>query len=89
MQQLGHLKQTVSLWRGLQSKASNLLELTELALAEEDYSLAGELQAEADEISATLAREEINLTLSGTYDDRSTIVSVYAGGRGDRLPGLG
>ena len=82
MQQLGHLKQTVSLWRGLQSKASNLLELTELALAEEDYSLAGELQAEADEISATLAREEINLTLSGTYDDRSTIVSVYAGAGG-------
>ena len=39
MQQLGRLKDSVELWRGLQSQAASLLELTVLALAEGDDSL--------------------------------------------------
>ena len=82
MQQLGRLKDTVALWRGLRSQAATLLELTELALEEEDYSLEPQLVAEFGEIAATLAREETNLTLSGPYDDRPAILSVYAGAGG-------
>ncbi len=79
MQQLGHLKETVALWRGLQSGSKNLLELTDLALEEDDYSLQDQLEAEAGDITRTLAREEINLTLSGPFDDRPAIVTIHAG----------
>ena len=82
MQQLGRLKDTVSLWRGLHSQAASLLELSQLALEEEDYSLQLQLETEANQIAKVLAREEVNLTLSGTYDDRPAIVSIHAGAGG-------
>ena len=79
MQQLGRTKDTVELWRNLQSQANNLLELTGLALEESDYSLEEQLEAEARDISKVLAREEVNLTLSGPLDQRTAIVSIHAG----------
>ena len=82
MQQLGRLKDTVSLWRGLHSQAASLLELSQLALEEEDYSLQVQLETEANQIAKVLAREEVNLTLSGPYDDRPAIVSIHAGAGG-------
>ena len=82
MQQLGRLKDTVSLWRGLVSSSRNLLELTEMALAEDDSSLQEQLEAESEELTKVLAREEINLTLSGPYDDRPAIVTIHAGAGG-------
>lgn len=82
MRQLGRLKDTVSLWRGLQERSKALLELVDLAQAEEDASLTRELEEEAQEISRILGREEINLTLSGIYDDRPAIVTIQAGAGG-------
>ena len=82
MQTLGRLKDTVALWRDLESRGRNLLELTELALAEDDLSLQDQLEAETGELSRLLAREEINLTLSGPYDHRPAIVSIHAGAGG-------
>ena len=82
MQQLGRLKDTVTLWRDLESRSKNLVELTELALAENDPSLQAQLESEGEELTQTLAREEINLTLSGPYDDRSAIVTIIAGAGG-------
>lgn len=82
MQQLGRLKDTVELWRNLRSKTADLLELVDLALQEEDYSLEDQLEAEAKEITSILRREEVNLTLSGPYDDRPAIVLIQAGAGG-------
>ncbi|HZA25543.1 MAG TPA: peptide chain release factor 2, partial [Dehalococcoidia bacterium] len=82
MQELGRLKESVSLWRNLQSQVDSLLELTDLALEEGDYSLQDQLEAEVEQLNQTLAREEINLTLAGPYDDRPAIVSIYAGAGG-------
>ena len=82
MQQLGHLKDNVTFWRNLQSQAKSLLELTDLALEEGDYSFQDQLEAEAGQLGKTLAREEINLTLGGPYDDRPAIVSIYSGAGG-------
>ncbi len=82
MQQLGRLKDTVALWRDLESRSQNLIELTDLALAEDDSSLQEQLAAESEELSHAMAREEINLTLSGPYDDRPAIVSIHAGAGG-------
>ena len=82
MQQLGRLKDTVSLWRDVEGQAQALLELAVLALEEQDDSLEDQLRTEADEIGAIVSREEFNLTLSGPYDDRSAIVTVQAGAGG-------
>lgn len=82
MQQLGRLKDTVNLWRNLESTSQNLVELTEMALAENDTSLQEQLETESEELTRTLAREEVNLTLSGPYDERPAIVSIRAGAGG-------
>ena len=82
MQHLSRLKERAALWRDLASRAKSLLELTELAIADGDSSLEPQLRQETDEISGMLAREELQLTLSGPHDDRSAIMSIYAGAGG-------
>jgi len=82
MRQLGRLKVTVSLWRELQERSNALLELVELAQEEEDSSFAEELEKEGEDISRIFGREEVNLTLSGAYDDRSAIVTIQPGAGG-------
>ena len=82
MRQLGRLKDTVSLWRGLQERSKALLELVELAQEEDDSSLTEELEKEGEDISRIFGREEITLTLSGAYDDRSAIVTIQPGAGG-------
>ena len=54
MQQLGRLKDTVALWRDLESSSQNLMELTELALAEDDSSLQEQLEAESEDLAQAL-----------------------------------
>ena len=82
MQQLGRLKEIVALWRGLQSQAATLLELTDLAIADADAALTAELTAAINQLAKDLAREEIALTLAGPYDDRPAIVSILSGAGG-------
>ena len=82
MRQLGRLKETVALWRGLQDQAATLLELTALMIEEGDNSVEKEMETEVRQLSRTLRREEITLTLAGPYDDRPAIVSVYSGAGG-------
>ena len=79
MRELARQKETVDLWRDLESRAGALQELTDLAIEEGDNSLQDQLEQEAAEIFGIMAREEINLTLSGAYDERSAIVSIHAG----------
>jgi len=79
MRQLTRLKETVELWQDLQSRTTSLLELVDLALEEGDSSLQDQIEDETAQISLTMAREEVNLTLSGAYDDRTAIVSIHAG----------
>ena len=82
MQQLGRLKEIVALWRGLESQAATLLELTDLAIEDADAALAEELTAAINQLAKDLAREEIALTLAGPYDDRPAIVSIISGAGG-------
>ena len=82
MQELGRLKDTVSLWRGIEGQGNSLLELTELAIAEDDFSLEEQLTAEVAKLVRDLAREEIVLTLSGPHDQRPAIVTIHAGAGG-------
>ena len=82
MRELGRVKETVDLWRGLQRESAGLLELIQLAILEGDLTLQEEVQAELDNLKSNLARQEINLTLSGPYDDRASIITIYSGAGG-------
>ena len=82
MQQMGRLRDTVTLWRGMESRGRDLLELTELAMEEGDDSLQEQLESDTDALSRDLAREEVKLTLSGPYDERPAIISIHSGAGG-------
>ena len=82
MRTLGRLKETVSLWRDMESQASTLLELTELAEEDGDETMLVQIAGDASQLSRQLSREEIALTLAGPYDDRPAIVSVFSGAGG-------
>ena len=82
MQELGKLQSTVGGWRGLQAQVADLLELTELAMETDDESMAEELTAETEAVANRLARAEMELTLSGPYDDRPAILTIHSGAGG-------
>ena len=82
MQELGKLQNSVELWRGLGSQVADLLELTSLAIESDDGSVADELAAETAAAAANLARAEMELTLSGPYDDRPAILTIHSGAGG-------
>ena len=82
MQELGKLQHSVDLWRGLESQLADLLELTELAIESDDESVAGELTAETEDVASRLARAEMELTLSGPYDERPAILTIHSGAGG-------
>ena len=82
MQQMGRHRDTVLLWRGLETQSRELLELTELAIEEGDDSFEEQLESDFAALTRELEREEVKLTLSGPYDERSAIISIHSGAGG-------
>ena len=82
MQELGQLQQSVDLWRALEARVGDLLELTELAIENDDGSLFDELAAETGSVAVDLAKAEMQLTLSGPYDNRPGILTIHSGAGG-------
>ena len=82
MKRLAELNATVETWRGLERRTSDLRELIDLAEAEKDTTLTGDLEREAAALAARLDRLELELTFSGPYDARSAILAIHAGAGG-------
>ena len=76
------MQHSVELWRGLEAQVADLLELTSLAIESDDETVADELAAETATAAASLAKAEIELTLSGPYDDRPAILTIHSGAGG-------
>ena len=82
MRRLTRLKESFELWYGLRDRVSSTLELTELAIEDGEDSFEDQLSAEAEDVSRILEARELDLTLSGPYDDRAAIVSIHSGAGG-------
>lgn len=82
MRHLAGLKGDVEDWTALAARAGELDELLDLAIEEGDPSLLDSFNSEHGEIEARLTELEFNLTLSGEYDDRDSIIALYSGAGG-------
>ena len=79
MQRLTQLKGEYERWQALDSQITTLIELQTLADAEDDSSLRDEIAAEYQRAVQAMDRQEIDLLLSATYDDRDAFLSIKAG----------
>jgi peptide chain release factor 2 len=82
MQQLAVKKDLVDVWRDLEKKASDLNEMIDLAVSEDDYSLAEELQRELKKLTSEFARLESHQLFVGDYDSGNVMLALHAGAGG-------
>jgi peptide chain release factor 2 len=80
LRRAGVLRAEIELWRGLERRGLELLELLELA--RDDPSLAEGVDAEARALEEEYGRSRTVLLFSGEYDERAAILSISAGAGG-------
>ena len=82
MRRLADAREQVEVWRGLETRARETLELQHLAQAEGDKALAAAVTADLDKLVAQLDTLELTLAFSGEYDRRNAILAIHAGAGG-------
>ena len=70
------------MWRDLEKRADDLLELLELGEDANDTDTIDEVGREADQLAAAYDRERTQLLFSGEYDERSALLTISAGSGG-------
>jgi peptide chain release factor 2 len=82
MRQLVAAKDVVQTWHQMEKEITELLDVTTLAIEENDQSLREEIQRDIEKIASHLNEMETRLILSDDYDDRNAILTVHAGAGG-------
>ncbi len=82
MRRLAELRDSVEKWQTLSQRARDLLELTELALEEDNTSLQDSLLNELNALEAELHQSEFQLVFASPYDTRTAILAIHAGAGG-------
>ena len=82
MRHLSELREQVEVWRGVETKARETVELLDLAEAEGDEALAAAVVADIDKLAGYVEGMELALALSGEYDRRNAILAIHAGAGG-------
>ncbi len=82
MRRLADAREQVEVWRGVETRARETLELQHLAQAEGDKALAAAVTADLDKLVAQLDALELSLAFSGEYDRRNAILAIHAGAGG-------
>lgn len=82
MRRLADAREQVEVWRGVETRARETLELLTLAEAEGDEALAAAVAADIDKLAAQMEGMELALALSGEYDRRDAILAIHAGAGG-------
>ena len=79
MQRLSSRQRTIEVWRGLEARVLDAVDLLVLA---DDEELADDLSLEAKAIADELERRSFELAFAGPYDNRPAVVAIYAGAGG-------
>jgi len=74
------LREEIELWSGLQARAGDLLELTEMAQQDPDF--AASVDAEYEGLLADYERQRTDLLFGGPYDERDALLTISAGAGG-------
>ncbi len=82
MRSLNSEKSLVSTWQSMQAEARDLLEMVQLAIAEEDGSVYDDIAREAAALWSHFEKQETGLLLSGQYDDHNALLALHAGAGG-------
>jgi peptide chain release factor 2 len=78
MRRLTALQEQVDRWRGMSRRATDLDELLQLAVEENDEGIVAEVSGDATRLLRELDSLELSLMLSGTHDASNAILSVHA-----------
>jgi len=76
------LREDIAAWRDLERRATEVLELAELASTDADPDLALAVDAEYAELDVAYATRRTALLFSGEYDDRDALLTISAGAGG-------
>jgi peptide chain release factor 2 len=82
MRELNSLRGRVGGWLNFHKQARDAIELLDLALAENDQALGGEVAAEVERLTRAFEQREFELLLSGPHDQGSAILAIHAGAGG-------
>jgi peptide chain release factor 2 len=82
MRQLVAAKDVVQTWRQMEKEITELLDVTTLAIEENDQSFREEIQRDIEKIASRLNELETRLILSDEYDKRDAILTIHAGAGG-------
>ncbi len=81
MRQLSEMGKVVQLWRGLEQRVSDIIELASLVV-EDDTSLKTDIQSEVEELASRLEELEFQMAFASEYDARNAILAIHAGAGG-------
>ncbi len=82
MKVLKNLKDTVGIYRKLETQYEDILMLIEMGYEEKDEELVAEIRSELDEFISELEELRIGTLLSGEYDKNNAILKLNAGAGG-------
>ena len=82
MRDLAQLKKQVHDWNNLLARSDDLIDLIKLCIAEGESSMSQSIADDLLMLTADLERLELDLFLSGEYDNRNAILTVHAGAGG-------
>ncbi len=82
MRQMDALRDDLNLWRGLEVRIREAVELARMLEDESEEQLEAELASEVDALTAELDMAESTLLFSGPYDGEDAVLSIHAGAGG-------
>jgi peptide chain release factor 2 len=82
MRRLSQLKESAGIWRDLEKRVADTIELAELTDAEPDEEIEQHVAKEIEAIEKDLEKVEFQLSFSGPYDASNAILAIHAGAGG-------